>query len=662
MVFDAHVQQDIESVDDTAVFDRKVPNQLPLADNALPFEPRRICGFVAVWLSFVAVAIGQTEIEPANGLEHVGETVRVTLTVASMGRAGELFELNWRESWKEPDSLLIHLSPAVQTTLKEKGIDNLPGHFAKKKIVVIGTVRAVNPGGMKRASILVSSLEGIRIVELVAPEKILDIDPAKGLDHVGQKVRVRMLVASIGGAGDSQVLNSASDWNVPGNLQVILPPDIIARLAKDGIEKANLHYWNKNVEVLGVIREITPGGIKVPAIKLESLDDLRFVLVSARSAPEITELLNRRIDLALKNDQWMTDVLVTGLETRDEPKGIVNLKVRSGNAAPKLFQAAAVEEIFVDDVPLDLLYDRKSRLLMVDEEKRAIRRKEVEEIERRVLKHGGKFWEHLSAEEQVTRVKADTEFLTSVQKQFSPLPLKVVETKFYLLLTDLDPASAQQYLKQLDSLYDEMCRAFAVPLGKNIWSGKCVVAAFQNKTDFLRFEKEILKNTFEPEKSQGICHAQTNGQVIISVWKGDLTSHFAAALVHETSHGFVARYLSNLRASSWLNEGMADWIAHRVVKNTDLPARQAKSAKLVQERRSLDGFFQQAQISGEQYGVASSIVGLLLEIDPNRFRRFFVGIKEGLSEEDSLQQAFQLTHHDLARLYGRRIGVPDLTP
>ncbi len=629
---------------------------------------RQICGIAIVWLSLISVALGQTEIDPSKGLEHLDQKVQVTFVVASLGRAGENAELDSRESWKEPDCFMVHLTPAVQTALKEKGVNNLVEHFARKKIVVTGTVREINPGGMKRASILVSALADIRIVEATADPKpateakLTDIEPSKALDHVGQKVRVRMFVTSIGGAGESQVLHSAKDWNVLGNLSIVLPPDILDAYRKEGIEKPNLHFWNKNVEVTGIIREAFPGGMKVPEIKIESRDNLRIVLVSARAAPDITELLNRRVDLQLKNDQFLINVQVTSIETRGDPVGILNLKVRSGNAAAKPFAAAAVEEIFVDDVPLDLTYDRKSRLLIVDEEQRATRLKQSEEIERRVFKRGGKFWEHLSADEQAERVAKGKEFLTSVQKQFPQSPLKVVETKYYLLITDLDPASSQQYLKYLDSLYDEMCRAFAIPLGKNVWAGKCIVATFQKQADFLRFEKESMKNNFDSTKAQGLCHAQTDGQVVISAWKGDLTAHFAGALVHETSHGFVARYRSDLKASSWLNEGMADWIANRIVKSDSLQARQAQSAKLVQERRSLDGFFQQTQISGDQYGIASSMVGILLEIDPNKFRRFFIGIKEGLSEEDSLQQAFQMTHSDLARLYGRRIGVLELKP
>ncbi len=492
--------------------------------------------------------------------------------------------------------------------------------------------------------------------------EIPTIAPADGLKHVGQKVRVRMSVISIGGAGDSQVLNSLKEWDAPGNLQVYLRPKALEAFAAQGITKANLHFWNKTVEVTGVLREMAPGGIKLPAIEVESPDDIRFILVSTRSAPDITELVGRHVDLRMKNDQWVIDAVVVSAETRATPKGLVSLKVKSGTAAPKVYQGALLEDVLVDDVSLDLTFDRNARLLTLDQEKRKKRLEAAEETEQRVIKRGGKFWEFLTTEETAARVQKGRDFLTSVKSQFPQNALRTAETKYYLLLTDLDVANSQKYLKYVDTLYDEMCRSFAIPLGKNIWGGKCLIVAFQNQPDFARFEKDFMKNMHDTRNSQGICHVDNDGQVVISVWRGNLTSHFAAALVHETSHGFVARYRSNIRASSWLNEGMADWISDRIVKSDNVSSRRAQSAALIQKQKSLDGFFHKDQIAGDNYGVASAIVDGLIEIDPVRFRRFFIGIKEGMTEEQSLQEAFQLTHQDLAKLYGRRIGVADLTP
>ncbi len=492
--------------------------------------------------------------------------------------------------------------------------------------------------------------------------QIPTIAPADGLKYVGRQVRVRMSVTSIGGAGDSQVLNSLSEWNAPGNLQVYLRPKAIEALAAQGIKKANLHFWNKTVEVTGVLREMAPGGVRLPAIEVESPEQIRFVLVSTRNAPDITELVGRHVDLRLKDDQWVVDAVVVSTEIRAKPKGLVSLRVKSGTLAPKVYQGALLEDLLVDDISLDLTYDRTARLLMFDKEKREKRLQAAEEIEQRVIKQGGKFWEYLTPEEVAGRVQKGRDFLTSVKSQFPKSSLRTAETKYYLLLTDLDAANAQKYLKYVDTLYDDMCRAFAIPLGKNIWGGKCLIVAFQNQPDFARFEKDFMKNMHDTRNSQGICHVENDGQVVISVWRGNLTDHFASALVHETSHGFVARYRSNIRASSWLNEGMADWISDRIVKSDNVSSRRAQSATLIQKQKTLDGFFLKEQIAGDNYGIASTIVDGLIEIDPVRFRRFFTGIKEGMSEEAALKDAYQLTHQDLAKLYGRRIGVADLIP
>ncbi len=492
--------------------------------------------------------------------------------------------------------------------------------------------------------------------------EIREVQPADAKEHVGKTVRVRMTVTSIGGFLDGQVLNSASAWDAAGNFQVVISGAVVDEFKKRGTPDPARYFAQKRIEVTGAVKIIAPGGKQLPAIAVLSPDDIAPVLEATRKARSLSELANRRVELHLKDGHLYGDVLLTEVLIRGEPAGIFNLKARIGNAAPKLFPAAAITEIVADGVPFDLSYDKKTKSLLVDEKQREARIKQASELEQRVLKRGAKVWEFLDAEEITQRTQTDKEFLQSVQKQLPQVALRLVETKYYMLLTDLDAVTAQQYLKYLDAMYEEMCRAFGVAIGTNIWAGKCLVVAFQNKADFLTLERDILKRSTEPEKSQGLCHSQSNGQVLISIWKGDATSHFANALVHETSHGFVHRYRSNARLPSWLNEGMADWIANLIVKNETLKSRQAKSAKHIQQQRSLAGYFEKKQIAGEEYGIASSMVDILLELDTKKFRPFFVAIKEGTDPEDALRQVYQMSYKDLARLYGRRIGLPDLQP
>ena len=73
-------------------------------------------------------------------------------------------------------------------------------------------------------------------------------------------------------------------------------------------------------------------------------------------------------------------------------------------------------------------------------------------------------------------------------------------------------------------------------------------------------------------------------------------------------------------------------------------------------------FFQARQLEGWQYGIASAMVDLLIRGNKDAFRVFFDGIKEGLTWQDSLQRAYGATPQELVTLYGRAIGVPNLTP
>ena len=113
-----------------------------------------------------------------------------------------------------------------------------------------------------------------------------------------------------------------------------------------------------------------------------------------------------------------------------------------------------------------------------------------------------------------------------------------------------------------------------------------------------------------------------------------------------------------------MNEGIAEWVAAAIVpkegKGGEIGRRQRSGAELVRQSGRLGMFYNLDRLSRDQYGVASSMVELLLKIHPEQFKLFFNGIKEGLKWEDSLQRAYGMTRADLTTLYGRSIGIPNL--
>ena len=281
----------------------------------------------------------------------------------------------------------------------------------------------------------------------------------------------------------------------------------------------------------------------------------------------------------------------------------------------------------------------------------------------RLSKQRRKLWRAIPSDEQQKYVDEYTELLQEVGRHFRLLPMQLYETQYFLFFSDIPPRQVAPYLRNLDMMNEQLGKAFGFPPGHNVWRGKAVIVAFVDKVSFVEFEQEFMKN-IEIATVQGRCHSFTNGRVIVSCYRGNDPFYFAQLLVHETAHGYVHRYKSNVRIPSWLDEGIADWIAGVAVPASQaVRRRQEKAAARVRTTGTLGGqFFESTQIEGWQYGIASSLFETLLAQGRDRFRFFFNGIKEGLDWEQSLERTYRLRPAELTRLYGRTLGIPNLTP
>jgi hypothetical protein len=181
---------------------------------------------------------------------------------------------------------------------------------------------------------------------------------------------------------------------------------------------------------------------------------------------------------------------------------------------------------------------------------------------------------------------------------------------------------------------------------------------------------------------RGLAHSFSDGEVLISCYAFGDPKNLAIVMVHETSHGFNHRYKSPRRLPSWLNEGIAEWIAQQVVVGDQTVRRKVEMAvQQMYRTRSLGGdFFTAAHIETWQYGAAASMIDFLLKYNPTPqpakagsrsrakqqepacFRKLIEGIKDGTAWEESLRQAYGLTPAELAQLYGQAYGIPGLQP
>ncbi len=323
---------------------------------------------------------------------------------------------------------------------------------------------------------------------------------------------------------------------------------------------------------------------------------------------------------------------------------------------PRTIRAGAVAAIEVDGAVYAVAPGPRGRgyvLIDVAAQRQALAQK---------LKHkGGQLWRVLSPAEQAQAVREHKDYIQRVLALFPDRRFQVVETNYFLFVSDIDPRLIRGYVRDLDAMYVMLTGMFQLPKGVNIFRGKAVVFCFSSLEARARFEHRFLNG--DPRGTAGKCYQVSNGDVIISAHLGSDLDFFGHVLVHETAHGVIHRYLSSVRVPSWLNEGIADWVAMKIVPRCkETQRRQKAAAQRLRRTGTLEGMFFADAIEAWQYGAASAIVQLLIELDNRRFGAFFEAIKRGTDWVDALQTTYGMTVTDLCALYAKRLGIPLLRP
>lgn len=358
---------------------------------------------------------------------------------------------------------------------------------------------------------------------------------------------------------------------------------------------------------------------------------------------------------------------VTLVKVIDDPDkhAVMTLKVQqSEEAKPLSLNFAGVEAITLDHekiyaAPASAYTTAFEKRAQIEAEKAA---KDREKWVARARAHNVQPWPELTREQHQAAIELLKKFTGEIGQAFPGM--RLYETQEFLFYSNMPEAQVAPVTKALDRMYDLMCQMYGIKPGERVWKGKCLVVAFVTKDELNRFESSFMHNT-DLAGVIGLCHPFRDGKVIISCYRGDDPLKFAHVLVHETSHGFIHRYRTAARLPSWINEGMAEWIGRALVPNSGILERKERAAvQLLRQKHSVGNMFVEKQggIDAWQYGVASSLTDFLIRRNTPAYTRFIQGLKEGTPWAESLQASFNLKPEQLLTLYGRTIGVPDLTP
>ena len=399
---------------------------------------------------------------------------------------------------------------------------------------------------------------------------------------------------------------------------------------------------------------------KVQGVKLGIRTLLRIEqeYVASLAGTDVPLKKGMKVDLYLQSGKKIDAVEITEL-TLGKPKN--SFKFLSYSLAKGGKQKAAANtllHIVAEDRVFDVVQDPSTKAFVLLD---LARRDELAQA--RLAKTGHMLWEDPSQEERDETIEEAKKLFKRARELFPNREFLMQETEFYLFFTDMPVEQVAGYVANLDTMYRQLCLAFGILPDKNIWKGKCPVLAFVDADMFHQFEARVMNNP-DSKGAQGLHHGSSNGEVVVTIYRGNDPAYFAATLVHETAHGFVHRLRSNVHIVGWLNEGIAEWISGVAVPaTTAVSRRQSDGIAYMRTHGSMGGFFEpEKRLSATEYGIASSLTEFMLQTDSNLYRAFLMAIKDGYSLEDSLKLTYECTPAELIQSFGNSLGIPNLTP
>ena len=271
----------------------------------------------------------------------------------------------------------------------------------------------------------------------------------------------------------------------------------------------------------------------------------------------------------------------------------------------------------------------------------------------------GKPWPELSEEQMAAAVKELNAFGEQTKDKMG-MQLSLHETKFFLFYSDLSAKEATEWASLLDRMYARLAALFGIEKGKNVWRGKAIVFVFSKPQDYRRFQS--LMHQTNAGGSAGMCHCFRDGTVHIAFYRQPDRLLFAHVLVHESVHGFLHRFKTPTDIPSWANEGLAEVIARELVPRPASANQAINNAKEdLRLYQGLGGIFELDHISAWQYPVAETMCAFMIRQSKRGYVNFIIGIKEGLTWEESLEKKYKAGRSRLVAAYGESMGIKNLS-
>ncbi len=230
----------------------------------------------------------------------------------------------------------------------------------------------------------------------------------------------------------------------------------------------------------------------------------------------------------------------------------------------------------------------------------------------------------------------------------------LVESAHFLIWTDWEPRYRDRLARWTESMYESLSEAFGLAATDEVFLAKCPVFCWRTKGRFHRFARHF--DGYDVTNAIGYTRSiEANGHVHVVLLRQGRSAadfdRFAWTLVHEGTHAFVHRLFTTRLIPHWVNEGLAELTAERILgdrcpagENAALLARQyVRYDWPIRELLRSTG-----PIEVYDYPLAHSIVALLEDSGRERFAGFIRDLKDGRALEDALDSSYDhLTFEEL---------------
>jgi hypothetical protein len=224
--------------------------------------------------------------------------------------------------------------------------------------------------------------------------------------------------------------------------------------------------------------------------------------------------------------------------------------------------------------------------------------------------------------------------------------LTLIETEHFLIWTDWEHTERDKLAAWCEAMYRTLCDQFNLDPRENVFLAKCPVFCWRSPSRFREFAQRF--DGYTGKNAVGYTRSlERSGHIhIVLLRKGRSRAdfdRFACTLVHEGTHAFLHRLHTTRLIPHWVNEGYADLIAERVLK--DHCPNAEKASLLARQYVRYDWPIRHllgdpAPIDVHEYPLAYSLVAYLEGLSPARFGGLIRSLKEGQTVGAALATAY----------------------